>query len=284
MTHDTPAPSTDPASSRVAHRAIDADTATDARIHNRLLDGRDHYDCDKDACLALLRIAPRAWTVVRAARAFTERAVRKLAEEFGVRQFVDLGCGLPAARNVHQIAQSAHPHARVVYVDRDPSAIGAGNMVLDQNDDIAVVDADITDHSLLDHPDITRLIDPARPTAVLLANVLQCVPDSADPAELIGRITRWQAPGSYLAVSHLVSDDKTMRNVITETMLAATRGNWGRIRERHDIHRLLAGLPLVQPGLIEVSSWYPDVHPGPRRRASGLFTYGGIARVGIPGP
>ncbi|MYV97641.1 SAM-dependent methyltransferase [Streptomyces sp. SID3343] len=156
--------------------------------------------------------------------------------------------------------------------------IAAGNMVLDQNDDIAVIHFDITDPTLLGHPDITRLIDPARPTAVLLANVLQCVPDAADPVGLIRRITRWQAPGSYLAVSHLVSDDKAVRVAVTDLMITATKGTWGRVREARDVDRFLAGSTLVEPGLIDVSSWHPAVDPG-RRRTSGLSTYGGIAHV-----
>jgi SAM-dependent methyltransferase len=253
-------------------------------MQNFLLGHSDHYPSDEQACDALLRVVPRAARIARTMRAFTERAVRILATENGIRQFLDLGCGLPAARNVHQIAQQAQPGAKVVYIDRDPGVLGAARMVLDQNDNIAVINADITDRGFLSHPDIVRLVNPDEPTAVLLTDVLQCVPDAFDPAGVIRDVTGWQTAGGHIVLSHLVCDDERTGNIIADLMLTHTDGAWGRVRTRRDVHALVHGLPLSPPGLTEVSSWRSDVRAGPRRATRHkVFGYGGIAHTQPPG-
>jgi hypothetical protein len=186
---------------------IDTRAPNPARIYDYLLGGKDHYPADRQAAEAVLAVAPQAREGARENRAFLQRAVRYLAEA-GVRQFLDIGTGLPTQGNVHQVAQAVMPEARVVYVDHDPVVHTHANALLTNNSPTTVaVIGDLREpEAILDHPEVRRLLDFTRPIAVLLVAVLHFIRDAEDPAGIVTRLRDAMAPGSYLVVSHATGD------------------------------------------------------------------------------
>ncbi|MGC0415474.1 SAM-dependent methyltransferase [Embleya sp. AB8] len=267
---------------------IDVSVAADARMYDWALGGTDSYAADLAALGPLHDLVPDLPQLAQENRRFLERVVHFLAGRCGVRQFLDLGCGLPTPaaregrrfRHVHEIARDVHPGSRTVYVDRDPQVWGHARFVLDDGDGVGVVLADLTDlDAVFTDPQTTRLLDLERPVAVLLLAVLHCVPDSADPTTLIHAVTRRLVPGSFVAVSHLVADDATLRRRYTHHMTTATGGAWGRVRERREVDGFLAPMDLVEPGMVEVSRWRPAGSPAYRRTSHEVDMYGGVARI-----
>lgn len=247
---------------------IDVSVASDARMYDWALGGTDSYSVDLTALRPLHDLVPDLPQLAQENRRYLERVVHFLAARCGVRQFLDLGCGLPTPaarvgrrrfRHVHEIARDIDASSRTVYVDRDPQVWGHARIVLDDGAGVAVVHADLTDtDSVFADPRTTRLLDLERPVAVLLLAVLHCVPDSADPAALVRAITGRLGPGSFVAVSHLVADDASMRHRYTGHMTRATGGRWGRVRERPEVDGFLARTDPVEPGMVEISRWRPD--------------------------
>src|SRR6266540_2808919 len=238
---------------RPAPAEIDTSVPNGARIYDYMLGGKDHFQADEAAAEQMIAANPAAPRTARANRAFLGRAVRFLAEDAGIRQFLDLGTGLPTQQNVHEVAQAAAPDARVVYVDlRRPDEI-------------------------LAHPATRKLIDFEQPMAVLLVAILHFVPDEEDPAGIVARLRDAMAPGSYLVVSHTANESPD------EVMAAAQQGF--RLagapltpRTRAEISRLLEGFDLVDPGLVEVSQWRPDAPEAPTPSGSPWTIVGAVAR------
>jgi hypothetical protein len=240
---------------------IDVSKPSIARGYDYLLGGKDHYQVDREAAEALLVIAPSSRALAVSNRRFLQRAVRCIAADEGIEQFLDHGSGLPTQDNVHQIAQRFAPGSRVVYVDKDPIVLAHGRALLAENQQTIVMTADMRDvDGILGDPGVRRLIDLDKPVAVLFVSVLHCIPDSDDPAGLVRRVMDRVAPGSCLVLSHLVSDDPESRQKITDFMLAASEGNWGRVRTAEEVESWFEGLDLLSPGLVEASQWRPDSH------------------------
>jgi SAM-dependent methyltransferase len=258
---------------------IDVGTPSVARMYDWLLGGIENYESDRAACMELLKVAPSSREMALVNRAFLRRVVRYLAEERGVRQFLDHGSGLPTQDNVHQIAQRVHSSSRVVYVDKDPIVLAHGRTTLEENGGTAVVSADMlrTDE-IFDHPEVKRLIREDEPTAALFVSVLHCLKDTDDPAALIRRVAQRLAPGSFLVVCQLVSDRAEVRQGVTDLMLQATGGRWGRVREKHEVAAYFAGLDVIDPGLVDVTQWRPDNEVLPRRPQE-WQEWGGVARL-----
>jgi S-adenosyl methyltransferase len=257
---------------------VDVSKPSVARGYDYLLGGTENHAADREAAEALLAIAPSSRAVAVNNRRFLQRAVRYVAEHEGIEQFLDHGSGLPTQENVHQIAQRLIPGARVIYVDNDPVVHVHGGALLAQNEQTAVIDADIRDTDrILDAPDVRRLIDFDEPVAVLFVSVLHCIPDSDDPGGLVRRIMGRVAPGSCLVLSHLVSDDPESRRKITDFMLAASGGNWGRVRTAEEVRSWFDGLEVIDPGLVEVSQWRPREDDRPQETMEWI-EYGGVAR------
>ncbi|WP_328842884.1 SAM-dependent methyltransferase [Streptomyces sp. NBC_00258] len=240
-------------------REIDVMTPSVARMYDWLLGGTDNYASDREACESLLKIAPSSKDLALTNRAFLRRVVHFLAQERGIRQFLDHGSGLPTRDNVHQVAQRVHPDTRVVYVDNDPIVLAHGRTMLEENAQTAVLCADMrrTD-DIFNHPETGRLIRKNEPTAALFVSVLHCLPDHDDPGALLRRVAKQLAPGSYLVVCQIVSDDEGVRRGVTEMMAAATGGHWGRVRSKEEVTAFVKGWELLDPGLVEVSTWRPD--------------------------
>lgn len=238
---------------------IDTSTPSVARMYDYYLGGKDNFQVDRDACAQLDAAAPSTKALAVNNRRFLQRAVRHLATDHGIRQFLDHGSGLPTQDNVHQVAQRVDPASRVVYIDYDPIVLAHGRALLAETDRTTVIEADMRDtDAILGHTDVARLLDLSQPTAALYLSVLHCIPDSDNPRDLMHRMVDRMAPGSYVVVSHLVSDDPALRTQMTDFMLAATGGNWGRVRTVEEVAPWFDGLELLEPGLVEASQWRPD--------------------------
>ncbi|TDD78931.1 SAM-dependent methyltransferase [Actinomadura darangshiensis] len=228
-----------------------------ARIYDYLLGGKDNYLADQRVAEEMTKANPSAPLTARANREFLGRAVRFLAEERGVRQFIDIGAGLPTQENVHQVAQAVAPGSRVVYVDYDPVVIVHARALLGTSDDVQVVEADLREPArILSDPVISDLIDFREPVAVLLVAILHFVGPDDDPRGIVARLRAAMAPGSHLVVSHTASESSG------EVMGTAQRGFRASgapltPRTRAEIRGFFAGFELAEPGLVDVREWRP---------------------------
>ncbi|MEW1654630.1 SAM-dependent methyltransferase [Streptomyces sp. NPDC093707] len=260
--------------------AIDVSIPSVARMYDYYLGGKDNYAVDREACEELSKVVPSTQVLAINNRRFLRRVVHWLAEEHGIRQFVDHGSGLPTQDNVHEVAQRVDPASRVVYIDNDPIVLAHGRALLEENENTAVIQADMRDtDGIFDSPEVRRLIDLDEPVAVLFVSVLHCIPDADDPAGLVRRVADRLVPGSFLVVCQLVSEDAATREYVTEFMRVSTEGQWGRVRQQHELRAFLDGLEILEPGLMEVSTWRPDpTDAGPRQLTQEWIEYGGVAR------
>lgn len=251
--------------------------ASVARIYDAALGGEDHNQIDLDAKDALLQVSPGIISEARANRAFLGRAVRYLAEEAGIRQFLDLGSGLPTQNNVHEVAQRVDPAARVVYVDKDPSVLTHGHALLAENASTTVITADMRNpQGILDHPGLRSQLSLERPVAVLFMSVLHSIPDEAEPQRCVSTLLQAFPAGSCLALSHLVSEDETAATAFTEAVREHTE--WGRVRSPEEVRGFFRGLDLAEPGLVDVREWRaeePTAYPAEPGRT--IREFGGVA-------
>lgn len=261
---------------------IDAKVPTAARMYDHYLGGKDNYAADRAACEQLDKVVPSTRRLAVNNRRFLQRVVRTLAEEHGIRQFLDHGSGLPTQDNVHQVAQRHDPSAHVVYVDNDPMVLVHGRALLEQDERTTVIHADLRDtDQIFDHPDTRRLIDFSQPVAVLFNSVFHCIPDSDTdgPLAVARRVARRLVPGSYMVMCQLVSEDPEVRKFVTDFMDQATQGHWGRVRQEKDVAELFEGLEILEPGLVEVSTWRPDSEVAPRQLTHEWIEFGGVGRI-----
>jgi hypothetical protein len=256
---------------------IDASVATAARMYDYWLGGHDNFAADRIAALKITEMAPEVPLMARENRKFLGRAVRYLAGEAGIRQFLDLGTGLPTKGNVHQVAQAIAPDARVVYVDNDPMVL-AHARALKTGDGTAVIHADLRDpDAILSHPETRRLIDFTEPVAVLFIAVLHFVGDP-DAGAAVADFTRAAAPGSYLALSHLTVEPDQQAAAAGMAVYAAT-ANPITGRTNGEILSFFDGLEILEPGLVPVLQWRPDA-PDPPEEAQRRATRGLLGGVG----
>ena len=264
-------------------RTIDSNQASAARMYDWLLGGTENYEVDRAACCELLKIAPSTQQLARSNRAFLRRVVRFLAAEKEITQFLDHGSGLPTQDNVHQVAQGITPNARVAYIDNDPMVLAHARTHLDDNKNTMVVDQDMR-HTKDIRKATSSFLDWNEPIAALFVSVLHCLPDTDDendPAALIRTVSEQLPPGSYMVICQLVSDDPAVRDGVTHLMDGATGGNWGRVRQPHEVARYFETLEIEDPpGLVDVIDWLPDSPPPPQHiRPTDWVEWGGIGRV-----
>jgi len=245
-----------------------------ARMYDRWLGGKDGFAADRAAADAILARFPEVAGVARANRAFLARAVRHAAQQ-EVSQFIDIGAGLPASPNVHEIAREETPGARVVYLDRDPVVLAHARALLAVDDDIAVVAGDVRDPArALADPGLARLIDAGEPVCVILGAVLHFLAaDEADEAVAVFR--RWMAPGSYLVISAGTStgtDPELLRQL--QAAYGDTAPVTGRTAE--EITAWFDGFSLARPGVVDVWAWRPDSIQRPAQ--SGARILAGVGR------
>jgi hypothetical protein len=239
-----------------------------ARIYDYLLGGKDNYAVDRTAAERVLAVAPDQRQLAQANRAFAIRAVGVLTSA-GIRQFVDLGTGFPTSPSVHEAARQADPEARVVYVDYDPLVHVHNTALLAQDDQVVSVRADIRQpETILDHPDVTRLIDFGQPVGVLCVAVLHLVPDAEDPAGIVARFRDQLSAGSYLALSQFASDSDPEAMAELRAVAAGTAVET-YFRPRDAILRFFDGFELVPPGLTDVERWRQDGAAATRLKIAG---------------
>ncbi|RGD59467.1 SAM-dependent methyltransferase [Kitasatospora xanthocidica] len=251
-------------------------------MYDWLLGGELNFEADRKACEDLLRIAPSSRELALNNRWFLQRVVRFLAEERGITQFLDHGSGLPTRPNVHQVAQEVHENARVAYIDIDPIVIAHGRTSLDVNSGTRFIEASMTDtERIVEQASRGGFIDFSRPVAALYVSVIHCLKDSEQPGEMIRRMRERLAPGSYVVVCQLVSDDEKVREDVTKLMRDGTGDQWGRVREKGDVRRYFDGLTVLPPYLVDVTHWRPDSELRLRRaqRTHEWVEFGGVARI-----
>jgi hypothetical protein len=254
---------------------IDKTVPHSARIWNYWLGGTDNYPVDRAAGDSWTAVQPQIIEIARESRAFQSRVVRFLAAEAGLRQFLDIGGGLPAAENTHQIAQRVAPDARVVYVDNDPAVLAhARRMLADAAPDVTgYVGADLRDPAAV-LAAAGGVLDLDRPVAVLFLGVLGHVTDlEVARAAVRGVVDRVPA-GSYLAISDGCADEQDEATRRAEQEYADTGAMAYRNRPAAEVESLFAGLELLEPGVVPITRWRPEVPPA----ESVMINRGGVAR------
>ena len=257
--------------------AFDTSVAHIARVYNFWLGGRDNYAADREAAEQVINAYPTILASVRAQRAFLGRAVRYLVTEAGIRQFLDIGTGLPSADNTHEVAQRAAPESRVVYVDSDPIVLAHARALLTSSPQGAThyVDADLRDTGKVCEQ-AAEILDFGAPLAILLIGVLHCIPDADDPAGIVAALVGAMPPGSYLAIAHPASDIHTSQVSTAANRINPLMAEPVTLRTHDRVGRFFAGLDLVEPGLVQLHRWRPG--PGGPVPDGDIANYGGIGR------
>ncbi len=258
---------------------VDVNVPSVARMYDFYLGGKDNYEVDRAAVAELDKVVPSTRPLALNNRRFLQRAVRHLAEERGIRQFLDHGSGLPTQDNVHQVAQAVDPSSHVVYVDDDPIVLAHGRALLQEDERTAVIQADMRDtDGILGQEEVKRLIDLSQPVAALFISVMHCIPDPG-PEELLKRIAERLPSGSFIVVNQLVSEHEEVRRSVTEFMDESTNGHWGRVREAHEVERYFDGFEVIEPGLGRINDWNTDSDLALKEPTDEWYEYGGVARV-----
>ena len=265
------------------HQPVDlqTDQPHPARVYDYLLGGKDNFAADRAAAEAGLRANPNSRIPPRENRAFLGRAVRYLAGEAGISQFLDIGTGIPTSPNVHEVAQAVEPQARIVYVDNDPIVLTQARALLTTGPQgrTAYIDADLRDiDAILGSPDLQRTLDLSQPVGLLLIAVMHFIPDEDDPWALAARLLAALPSGSYLALSHLTGD---FDPAAWAGVVAVYRrsGVTMQVRPKPDVERFFAGLDLIDPGVVSLPQWRPDPSDvGSPASDAAVSVYGGVAR------
>lgn len=239
---------------------LDTEHAHSARIYNYWLGGKDNYAADREAAEQAIAANPGIVADVRANRAFLTRAVRHLAADCGVRQFLDIGTGLPTASNTHEVAQAAAPTARVVYVDNDPVVLVHARALLTSTAEgaTAYLDADLHDTASI-LQEAAQTLDFGQPIALMLLIILHMIPDADDPYGIVGSLVEALPSGSYLVLAHPASDIRAAKMAeMTRRVNQRMSGPPATMRDHAAISRFFDGLELLEPGVVQPQQWRPE--------------------------
>jgi S-adenosyl methyltransferase len=256
---------------------IDTTVAHPARVYDYWLGGKDNFAADREAAERVLAVAPGLRWRVQAARAFLARAVRFLATDCEIRQFLDIGTGIPSANNTHEVAQAAAPSSRIVYVDNDPIVLAHARALLTGSAQgvTAYLDADLRDtDALLEQAEKT--LDFSQPIAIMLLGVLHLISDKEDPWGIVAKLVDAVPSGSYLVITHPASD------LLPETQEEASKrynqnvATHQTLRTRAEVTRFFDGLELLEPGMEQWHLWRPD--PGDQPDTDLKSGHAGVAR------
>ena len=254
----------------------DSERPNVARLFDYYLGGAHNFAVDRVLAEESIKHFPVA-EMARAIRSFSRRVVRLCVEEMGIRQFLDLGSGIPTAGNVHEVAQSIDPSCNVVYVDHDPDTVAHARTMLRDNLNAAIVQADVCDvGSVLRHPETRRLIDFTKPTAVLMVGILPYIAD--EPAGVVARYRAALCQGSVLALTHLTRDvepDLVDRLLVLSDDLGSTLIP----RSKQDVEEFVCGLKLLEPGLVLAAHWRADGELPGTSAAADASTYGAVGVI-----
>ncbi|GAA2804105.1 SAM-dependent methyltransferase [Crossiella cryophila] len=238
-------------------QGVDVERPSAARIYDYYLGGGYNFESDRQFARKAISLLPSLPMIAQQNRVFLRRAVRFCVQN-GIRQFLDIGSGIPSVGNVHEVARQVDPAARVVYVDNEPVAVAHSRMMLAQDPQTAVVQADVRDpESILDSPEVRRLIDFDEPVAVLMVALLHFIPHADEPKAFLAQYRDAMAPGSFLALSHATLEHQP---AITEQVrqLYENSQNPMTARNRAELEILFDGFELVAPGIVFTPAWRPD--------------------------
>ena len=265
---------TDPSGSRGLY-GFDARVAHPARVYDYWLGGKDNFEADRIAGEETIAAYPAIRASARANRAFLARSVRYLATEAGIRQFLDIGTGLPTASNTHEVAQSVAPESRVVYVDNDPLVLSHARALLTSSPEgvTAYLDADLRDTDQILEP-ARRTLDFSKPVAVMLIAVLHLVSDADDPAGIIAQLMEAVPAGSTLAISHVPNDMHMGAMSDMSDRLNRLLSQPSTYRSQAQVTGFFTGLELVDPGVVPIQRWRPDTE---EEAAAVAAMWGGVA-------
>jgi hypothetical protein len=263
---------------------IDTSVAHPARRYNYWLGGTDNFEADRISGDAIVADLPTVKVAALENRRLLRRVVTYLVEEAGVRQFLDIGTGIPSADTVHEVAQSIAPDSRVVYVDNDPIVLAHARRLLAGSADgaTAYIHADLQEPEVIfGHPDLRRTLDLDRPVALLLFAVLHFFVDAADPYGHVARLAGALPPGSYLAVSHATADfmppSADFAGMVKRE--SARSRDPSQFRDKAAFAKFFAGMSLVPPGIVSISEWRNDTPPDQRPTPADTMCYGALARI-----
>ncbi len=263
---------------------LDMSRPSPARIYDYMLRGHHHFDADARAARQILRAVPEIRDCAWSNRGFHQRAASWIARQ-GVRQFLDIGSGLPTVGNTHEVVKKTHPQARVVYVDNDPMVELYGQTIIEAGGTVSVICGDLRDPgSILGDERLRALIDPKEPTGLLMTAVMMFVADSSDPWSLVSRYVHAMAPGSYLSLSHLTDDAKPPAAVEGFRRVFDHATEHVNFRSKAGVARFFDGLELVPPyagaqaGLTYCGVWGAE-DPELADTDGSRWLYCGVARI-----
>ncbi len=229
-----------------------------ARVYDYWLGGSHNFVADRELGRRIETLDPWIPATARANRDFLGRVVRFLTAECGIRQFLDIGSGIPTVGNVHEISQQAAPDAHVVYVDYDPVAVSMSRDLLASNDHAEIIKADLRrPDEILAHPVFSSLIDITKPTAILFISILHFVVDAEEPYKIVARFRDAVTPGSYLVLSHATHDDNPQLAAAVNEVYTARAAD-GQTRSREEISAFFGNWHMAEPGLVYAPVWRPD--------------------------
>jgi hypothetical protein len=262
---------------------IDTTVAHPARRYNYWLGGTDNFEADRISGDAVVAVLPSIRTGVMENRRFLRRAVTYLTEEAGVRQFLDIGTGIPATGNVHEVAQSIAPDCRIVYVDNDPIVLAHAHRLLSGSETgvTAYIHADLREpDTIFGHPDVHATLDLTQPVALMLIAVMHFIRDADDPYGYLMRLVEGLPPGSYVAISHATADflSPELGNDIIQRVNTGSRDD-AQFRDRAAFAQFFNGMELIPPGIEPISDWRSELPPDKRPSAADALHYGAVARI-----
>ncbi|MFJ7192717.1 SAM-dependent methyltransferase [Streptomyces bacillaris] len=264
-----------------APQGIDISVPSVSRMYDFYLGGSHNFEVDREAARKAMEFLPGLPKIMQANRAFMRRAVRYAVDQ-GIDQFLDIGSGIPTFGNVHEVAQAAHPGARVAYVDHDPVAVAHSQAVLDGNDRAVIAAADLRrPKEILAHPEITGLLDLERPVALLLVAVLHFIEDADDPYGAVAELREALAPGSLVILTHAAYDGIPLSRGEADGTVGVYRNirNPLIMRTHEEIAGFFEGYELVEPGLVSMPEWRPETPQSPGQEDPYAFSgFGGVGR------
>ncbi|SDG53695.1 S-adenosyl methyltransferase [Sinosporangium album] len=241
-----------------------------ARMYDYYLGGKDNFTADREAAEKVLAIVPEVRFSTRENRAFLGRSVRFMVNA-GIRQFLDIGTGLPTLQNVHQVAQAIEPESRVAYVDNDPVVGVHGRAILARTENVTMVEGDLRrPQEILDQPAVRQLIDFDRPVGVMLLAIMHFISDKEDPMSIIQTLREAMAPGSYFVLSHVAIDARPAAAPGVEQVYSKASSPFIS-RTGAEISRFFEGFELEEPGVVNLPEWRPD--PGSHVLYRGIGSY-----------
>jgi S-adenosyl methyltransferase len=262
--------------SEAALAKLDTGVAHIARVYDYTLGGKNNFAADREAGDALVQTMPSIVVGVRESRAFLARAVRFMAAECGIRQFLDIGTGLPTSNNTHEVAQSVAPESRIVYVDNDPMVLAHARALLTSSPEgkTIYIHADLreTDQIL---QEAREILDFDRPIGVMLIGILHCIPDEDGPYEIVRHLLASVRSGSHLALGHPASDIEVNASAAATANLNSKLAEPVTFRDRDAVSAFLEGTEVLDPGLVQYPQWRPE--PG-RADTGPVSAWCGVAR------